>query len=413
MEFKLKNPELVELDKQIFELNKSYSMAFNSLNRFPNIYGVEDFLKKSTEIKEKLGKIKTSDEFEKIFVENSLANLESQETYLVYFSKGGIEIDKMVESVLGAEALDILKKNMKEFDYEKFWEYYLSHKEYVYRGIPADDESLRDKFKEILVDLKKDFLEYSKENYGLPEDYDFELVLGQPYSNENSFHPTNMRMELAPSTFFVFKDEGETKINLAEVIRVLFHEILGHGRHEVLSRNMPLSMQDNSINTTITSLHIHFEGVSKLAEEKTVEFMEAFKEKYKIEEDYISQFVLSKASDGTISFMTYYQYLGLKDIAEGSSDRDSEFTKLTGNQGLTVLYSSQKNSPLGFAHNASYPLGFFYLDNLLGEIKEKLGPDKFNENFTEINKAIATGVFNYKILPGFVRLYLKDKGILK
>ncbi len=410
-ELKLKTKELIELDKEIFKLNKFYSLAIASLNRFPNIYAAEEFSKKARLIRTKLKSIKTQNEFEDIFIENSLNNLESQETYLNYFSKGDLNVEEMVKVVLGENALNILKENIKNFDYKNFWKFYLSYQEYSYKSIPVDDENLRGRFKEILVNLKKDFLEYAKKEYALPENYDFEIVLGQPYSQRTFFHPTNLRMEIAPNSFFAFKDNNEIKINIALVIQNIFHEILGHGRQEVLSRDMPLSMQDNSINTSISSLHLHSEGISQLAEKDSIKFMRKFQKKYEIEEDYIQQRILGDLSISTHNFQAYYKCLGLKKIENNSFDKDKEFKKIAGNYGLSILYSSNIFSSLDFVGDAVYPLGLFYIKKYLEDLKEKIGEKKFNKYHVEINNAIVTGVFNFKTLPKWIELYLREKGV--
>lgn len=411
--FELKDKELIELDREIFELNKFYSLASRSLSNFTNIYAVDEFSKNAKEIRDKLKKIKTSDDFEKIFIENSLYNLESQEVYLNYFSKGDINVEKMGKIVLGEIFLDIFQENIKKFDYKELWDFYLSYQEYVYKSIPVDDESLREEFKKILVELKKDFLEYSKKEYDLPEDYNFELVLGQPYSQETNFHPTNRRMEISPNVFFVFKDEGKIKINVTAVIQSLFHEILGHGRQEILSREMPLSMQDNSINTSLLSSHVHFEGISQLIEKESINFIEKFKEKYNIEEDYIKQRILNLKIGTSFNFQAFYKYLRLKKIEDNSFNVEKEFNKITNNKGLSILYDAKFNSSLDFVSDAVYPLGVFHLENIISDIKRKIGEKEFNKNKVDIDKALATGVFNFKTLPKFVDLYLKKKGILK
>ncbi len=412
IEFKLKTKQLIDIDKEIFELNKFYSMAITSIGRFPNIYAFEEFIDHSNELKNKLKVIKTSDEFEKLFIENSLNNLNAQEIYLAYFCKGGIKVEEMIKEVFGKNALNILKENIQKFDYKKFWDYYMSYKDYSYKSLPADDELLREEFKKILINLKEDFLKYAKQNYGLPKNYDFELVLGQPYSQDTHFQPTNRRLEISPGSFFTFKEEGKKKINVTLVILNLFHEILGHGRQEILSREMPLSMQDNSINISIPCLHLHFEGVSQIAEKESMKFMREFREKYEIEDDYLTQRVLGQISIQTTNFGAFYKYLSLKKIGDNSINVYKEFKKITKNHGLAILYSSEIKSPLNFLEDAMYPLGLKYIEDYLRDLKEKIGEKYFNENLIEINKAIATGVFNFKNFPKFVDLYLKQKGVI-
>ncbi len=412
MKTELKNPELIKLDEEIFNANKFYSLAGRSLGNFPNFYAVEEFLKIANDLLGKLEKIETDDEFEAIFIENSTYNLKSQKIFLEYFSKGGINAEELFKEILGEESLDILRENIKNFDYKKLWDYYLSYQEYAHKSIPVDDENIREKMRETLNELKKDILEYATKYYGFPEDYDFDLVLGQPYSQRTFFHPTNRRMEISPGAFFIYKEDNELKMNVTAVIQVMFHELIGHGRHEIYSKDFPLAMQDNSINTSIEPLHVHFEGVSQLSEKESIDFMKKFKEKYNIIDDYITQRIFSETENEIANFSSYYKYLGLKKIEQNDFNQNEEFKKITNNHGLAILYSQSNLTPFSALRDATYPLGLKILKKILNEIKEEIGEENYNKNIVEINKVISSGVFNFRVLPKFIRYYLKGKGII-
>ncbi len=413
MELVLKNPELKKLDKDIFNANKAYGMAMNSLNNLPNLHAVEEFIKLVEELKKRLQNIKTNNEFEKLFIETSLHNLEAQRAYLEYFTTGDKEnITKLISLVLGDEALKNIKENAKSFDYKAFWEYYLSYQEYTYRQVPSDDESLRETFREILSDLKIDLINYARKHFNFPKDYDFELVLGQPYSQRTYFQPTIRRMEISTNSFFVFKEKGEVKINVCGIISNLFHEIIGHGRQELNSRKLPLTLQDNSINTSVPPLHIHSEGVAQTTKNHSIKFMKQHKKKYNIESDYIKQTELSFISDSSINLQIFYQYLQLKNIEDNSLNIEKEFKKLINNHGLFILYSTAMSSPLGCIKSSTYPIGLEKINSILETLKEKLGDKKFEENHSLINQAISIGLWNFRTLPKFVKLFLKEKGLM-
>ncbi len=159
MEFKIKTSELKLLDEKVFNLNKKYGMALSSLHTFPNIHATQQVIVEIESLKLELKKLKTKDEFEELLIHNHLQNIEAQRVYLEYFTTRKKEnIDQVFTKILGEEGLDIIKKNIKEFDYKSFWDYYLSYQEYTYKQIPSDDESLREELKKILVNLKKDLL---------------------------------------------------------------------------------------------------------------------------------------------------------------------------------------------------------------------------------------------------------------
>lgn len=410
MELKIKNDELILLDKEIFEANKMYSMAIASLNRIPNIYADKEFVKVCKELISRLKKIKTDDEFEKLVIKNSLYNLEAQRAYLEYFTEGNKEnIDELISIVLGKDGLKGLIEEAKRLDYKSYWEYYLSYQEYTYKQIPSDDEATRENLRKLLNDLKKDIFEYGVKHFNLPKDYDFELILGQPYSQKTYFHPTTRRVEISPIDFFIFKDDGKIKINVAMVIQNLFHEVLGHGRHEANSSRLPMTIQDNSINTTVPPIHIHAEGVAQKTEFESIDFMKHFKEKYDIENDYINQRELSLKTKSATNVSAYYKYLKLKNLENKKFDIEKNFKKVLKNHGLYVLYSTSGISPLSMMGDAVYPTGLRYLSKILADLEKEIGKKKFEKNHSLINEAISTGMWNFRILPEFIRFFLRDK----
>jgi hypothetical protein len=410
--FSIKDENLRKLDTEVFEFNKKFGLVMHSLGNFPNIEAINDLVKEASEICRKIKEIKPSGEFDRLVIENYLLNLEAQRAYIEYFSKRDKEnIDELIKIVLGKRAMGIILKEIESFNYKEYWDFYLAYQEYSYKSIPFDDETLREEFKKILFELKGDLLEYAEKRFNLPQDYEFDLVLGPPYIRTSSFHPTTKRMEIAPSTFFAFKEEGKIKINLCYVIEVLFHEFLGHGRQEFNSRGMPLGIEDNSINTAVPTSHIHAEGVAKIAARESLDFMKKYKKKYFIEDDYIKQRELSFKSD-TGNFWVFYQYLKLKNLEDKKVDIEKIFVEKTKNYGAFLLYVNSTESPLSFIKNACYSVGQVYLKEILDGLKKEMGAESFNKNASVINQAISTGMWNFNILPKFVRYYLKQRKIL-
>ncbi|MBS3071392.1 hypothetical protein J4408_00205 [Candidatus Pacearchaeota archaeon] len=408
MEFILKNAQLKEIDKEIFALNKEYGMALESLNKLPNIYAAKEIIKNIDKLRKKIVKLNLDDEFDILYVKNSLYNFEAQEAYLEYFTTAEKEdIDGLMKKELGDDIIDVLKRNCQSFDYKAFWEYYLSYQEYTYRKIPSDDEAIRETLKKILADLKKDTVNYAAEFFNFPKDYQFDLILGQPYSRGAYFHPTNRRMEVSPEKFFVFKNGEKIKINNCIAISVLFHELVGHGRHEINSRNLPLALQNNSINVALSPTHIHAEGVSQICKDDAIDFMKKYKDKYNIEDDFIKQEYLSKISESAMSFWVYYQYLQMKKLENDDFNVEEEFKKVSNNHGMYLLYSTLKESPISCIRNANYVAGLEYMNNLLDDLKKEFGEEYFEKNRALINQAISYGLWHFKVLPDFVRLFLK------
>ncbi|MBM3232819.1 hypothetical protein FJZ18_01485 [Candidatus Pacearchaeota archaeon] len=409
MSFRIVSPDLQTLDLNVVELNKRYGMILHSLNNFTNTYAAQEMIKNIEALKRRLESLKVSG-FDLLVQKNHLANLEVQRVYLEYFATRTKEnTEQMFSKVLGKDALKIIKDNIKSIDYKKMWEYYCSYQEYTYRQIPSDDESLRPRLKDILVQLKQDTLAYGEEKFNFSKDYTFDLILSQPYSTRTFFHPTTKRMEVSPNTFFVFHDDGEVKINVCGVIEALFHELLGHGRHEFNSRSMPPGLQDNGVNITVPTSHVHAEGVSQTTKHISLDFMRKYQKKYNIEEEYIRQRELSVSSEATVNFWVYFNYLKLQSFEKKKIDVEKEFLSLTNNYGLFLIYSTSEHSSLSCVKDATYPIGLKYMNDLLEKLKKELGEKSFAQQHARIYEAIATGVWHYSVLPQFVKMFLEEK----
>jgi len=267
--------------------------------------------------------------------------------------------------------------------------------------------------KENLKNLKKDLMKYADAHFGLSNKYEFDLILGQPYSGETYFHPTTKRMEISPRNFFIFKENNEIKINVCTAIETLFHELIGHGRHEHNSSKLPLTLQSNAINNSNIIAGVHKEGVAQITKEHAIKFMKIHKKKYKIEDDYIKQIELSTIGDYAGNFKILYNYLKAKKKEKPSLNIEKEFTKITNNYGLFLLFDALQDSSIGCIAQAKYPVGYERMNALLENLKKDLGEKNFNKNDKIINQAISTGVWNIDVLPKFVKLYLKETGVTK
>jgi hypothetical protein len=410
MEFRLEDKELVKLDKEIYEFNKQYGLALISLSKIPNLYAKDNLVGKIDVLIKNFKSIKVVSRFDSLFVSHALKTLEVQKSYLIYFTTAGEgDIDFLFSNVLGKDSLDFIKKSSKSFDYEKYWEYFLSYQEYSHRQVPSDDENIRGKLKEVLALLKVDIMNYAEEHFAFPKDYEFDLVLGQPYSNQTYFHPTTKRMEVAPSMFFVFKENGAVKINISLVINALFHEILGHGRHEFNSKNLPMSLRSESINNSNIVSGIHLEGIAQINREYAADFMKKYAKKYKIEDDYIEQFELSLVGDEASILRILFNYFKLKNAENNKFDVEKEFKKITGNHGLYLTFSSMPDDSIGCVVQAKYPIGKLRIENILKRLEKDLGKKEFEKKRAIINKAISVGVWHTDVLYDFVKLYLKDR----
>lgn len=408
----IKDQSLKVLDEELFNLNKFYSLAINSLGRVPNLYAYTEFKMKADGFLKRLKSLKLTNKFDLLIQKNSILNIERQIDFLEYFTLNKKQtLDKFISKVYGKDAMKIVLEGCKSFDYKSYWDFFMSYESYAYRSVPIDDEFLREKFRKILEDLKKDILAYGVKHYGLDKDYDFYLALGQPYSSNTYYQPSTRRMEIATDRFFAYKEDKEININIWSVVLAMFHEVLGHGRHEDNSKNMPMVVQNNSINTSLSFLHVHFEAISQLMEFEGIEFLKQYQEKYKIKDDYILQAELSLRNLDYSCIRSYFSYLKLKNLENKEFNVKKEFLSVFDNPGLYMFLENEKINHYGFFTNVSYILARKHIKIILENIKKKLGEKEFDKNKVLINRAISTGVFNIELLEEFVMFYLESSGL--
>lgn len=408
--FTIQNKDLQSLDSELFNFNKEYSMFMKSLDRFPNLYAAEILRSKIHAFRKRLTSLKALNEFDSLVKENMQHSLGVQEAYVSFFLGSKKQnIDGFVSNVLGEKALVLLKKGISQIDYEDIWKYWRSHEEQSYKQIASDDEEMREKLRAVLNDLKKDVLAYGERKFNFKKDYEFTLALGQPYAKTSYFHPSANRMEIVPNNFTIIKESTGLVINSAYAIETFFHEVIGHARHEFNSRNMPSTVQYSSVNLGILTSHIHAEGVSQITRDAALDFMEENKAKYNLQDIFIEQRRLSVAAELCNIPIIYYLYLKMKHIENPKLNIEKEFIKVTGNRALFFNYSTGDEAPISFIKRATYPIGLMYMRSLLDDLKKEYGEAQFNIKRGLINEAIATGIWHFKVLPKFVRYFLKNK----
>jgi hypothetical protein len=401
---KLKNKQLIDLDKRIHELNKTYGMIFYSINNVPNLFAINKIIRLINSLKKDLETVKSEDEFEKIFTKNHLLNLENQRAYLRYYSlKDAEKTDNLLKMFFGKDALEKIHTKLKNFDYKADWEFYLSYQEYTYRSYPADSPEFQEEFKELLAELKKDIIEYAREYYGLERDYDFDLILGQPYSQRSFFSPSTKRVEIAPSNFFVYKEGKSININVTLAIQTIFHEFIGHALQGFNSEKLPASLRDDSINLSVPTTNLHAEGYAQMMDEFAIKFMREFAEKYKIKEEYIKQRENYLRRRDLQLFWNYYQYLRLKNL-ENPFNYKEDFLKHANNFGALINFEHSEEKPFSFFKNISYVFGL----EKVKEIHKKLLREFGQEKEAVINKALSTGLLNIEVIHDFGRYFIKN-----
>lgn len=412
MEFKIKNPELQKFDQEMFHFNSIYTQFLNILGKVANPFAYSQIMEKLKQLEEKLSAIKVTDEFDKLLKEHFEHTLETQKLYADFFSKkdSGIKFDTILKNKFGPDALNIVKDIIKNYDYQHHWSYFLFSKDIYSRVIQSDEESVRERIKELLAQLKPDIIAYAQKNLGFPEEYDFDLVLAPPYQQQTYWNPDIRRMVLSGSEFLAFMDQGVMKINPCMAIVAIFHELFGHGLQTLNSLQMPFSLQSRITNSASEVSGPVIEGVALFMEQEAFKFMEKSKEKYKVEDDFITfaRYGVETRLNSS-AFFLFYHYLRFMKEENPDLDIESEFLKhVDGNYGLWNSYKYNQTNPAMHINTFQYFTGLQLINRLLTDLKKRHGDDFIEKNKAKVIKAMATGIWSWKVYPKFIEYCLKQ-----
>ncbi len=405
------NSRLISLDKEVGDFYKLSARYFYSLE---NLYGRQIYKEGLMSLIKKSDEIKPEGKFDELVLRNIQSNLKLNDLVIDYFTDPTFQISvkDFFDKLTGEGTFEYLEQKVKSPSWERDWQYSERRQEKDYSRVNPFTEEAQKSAKEWLPKIKQDILNFGKAEGYLTEDFDTNILLLPPKEGreQSSWNPKTKIFNLG-SYGFEFFSKNEKVIAIPTIAyNTAFHEILGHGAHQINSEQMPYSLRFTEEIGTITPTKYITEGVAIAAEKRSYDFLRQRLEKLGLSEENVT--LLEEGNDlGQQSKMgnMYYALTKDREVREKGFDGYEHILQLTQNPVIAKAFKNNfKNNFIDVWRTIGHTMGPLHYQRMLHKVEQELGKDYLVTK--DFHKATLKGVWSWEIYPDAV-LYMAKKEI--
>jgi len=407
----IQNKDLHKLDKRVAEF---YKLNQNFFNANANLYGKELYHKEIKRLENEANKIKPKNEFDKLILENikSIIKINNHCINFITDPKYEYSVNEFLDLIIGKGSWKFIENQVKNKDYKMRWELTEQNREINSKIVNRFTEEAQKLAKEYIPKLKSDTLNYGVKNNYLPKDFDFNIFLLPPKDGReySSWRPETKILNLGSYTFYFIFEDKKTKIKPMKAYSTIFHELLGHGAHQIYSKDMPESIKFTEEIGTITATKPITEGIATYRENEGIDYLEKNAKELGITKLDLKDVKENNLADydNRISDI-FYGLTKEKELRESKFDSQKEVMRITNNYVLSKWFKNEyKKGFLDIWGQLGYVFGLVHYNNMLNEIKKDFGSKYFEENKNNINIAAMKGVWSWEVYPKAVKYFLEN-----
>ena len=406
---KITNPQLADLDKRTAEFYKLSHRYFNNLH---NLHGRNVYKKELLAILDKAECTKPESKFEGLVLKNIKSNLSLNDVVIDYFSDPNfpLSVKEFFERIGGQGSWGHIEKTFKSPPYEDMWKHQEMTQEKYGRLVSPFSAESQNSAAECLPRIKDEVLKHGIREGLLPKDFDFRLLLLPPREgrDESSWNSSTGVFSLGSYGFEFYPKEGKIMAVPTKAYMVAFHEILGHGAHQIHSNEMPCSTRFTEEIGGITPTKSVTEGVAIISEERGLDFLSERTEELGLTKEDLEILRLEKKLNNCALHESMYWSL-LKDMESREKvDMYDHFLKLTGNP--IVARSAKEYSKDRFGdvwRSIGHTLGKRHYALMEDRVGQEFGEEYLIREKDRIRRASLKGVWSWEVYPEAVCYFLR------
>jgi hypothetical protein len=407
----IQNPELKELDAKVADFHKLSARYFNSL---PNLHGRQIYGAKLSELLNEIDKIKPDGKFDELVLRNIESNLRLNDVVIDYLVNPtcSLSVREFIDTAAGEGTFDYLEDKVKSAPWKERWENLEKTQERSFRKVSPFTEEAQQAAKEWKHRIEEDIISYGKKEGYLPEDFQMSVLLlppkeGSEYSSWNS--QTNV-FSLGSYTFEFLHDGGKVVALPTKAYNIAFHEVFGHGGHQIFSKQLPLSLRFTEEVGAITPTKSITEGVAINRERQGYKFLRKRLNEIGLTEDDVNLLEEEDMLEGQtrLEYM-YYALLKDRELKEKGFDSYEHLLGLT--QNPVIARKVKHDFKAGFEDiwgSFGHTFGPLHYQAMLDQIKDELEENPTGEELRRLHQATSTGVWSWEIYPEAVKYFLKN-----
>jgi len=409
---KITNPQLSELDKRTAEF---YKLSHRYLKSLVNLYGRDVYKAELSDILKSADNITPETEFDELVLRNVQSNLKLNDLTLDYLADPNfsLSVREFFDKIAGEGSYSFLEERVKSPPWEQRWKNAERKQERDYTRVNSFTEEAQTAAKVWIPRIKEDILTYGKAEDLLPQDFDMTLLLLPPKEGAewSSWNSATRVFSLGSYGFDFFHRDGEGIVALpTSSYNIAFHEVLGHGAHQIHSRDMPLSTRFTEEVGGITPTKSITEGVAITSEKRGYEFLRDRLDYLGItEEDVDILQIDNELIDQSRLEMMYYALVKDRELKEEGFDGYEHLLNLT--QNPVIARGFKENFKVSFGDmwgQVGHILGPSHYGKMEDRIRAKFGVEYLEKERRKVNTAALTGVWSWEVYPDAVTYTLRE-----
>lgn len=404
------NPQLAELDRSIGDFYKLTDRYFGSL---ANPHGRRIYKERLKDLLKKSDEIRPESQFDELVLRNIQSNLKLNDMVIDYFTDPNfpMPVKDFFDKLVGEGTFEYLEQKVRSPPWKRKWEHSERRQEKDYLRISPFTEEAQKSAREWLPRIKEDIIDFGKSEGYLPEDFDMSILLVSPKEGAewSSWDPKTKVFSLGSYGFEFFPENGGVIAIPTRAYLIAFHEVLGHGAHQIHSEQMPYSLRLTEEIVSITPTKSITEGVAINAEKRCYDFLRQRLEKLGLSEEDVA--LLEEENDLEQQSRMKYMYYALtkdREAREEGFNGYEHILQLTQNPVIARAFKDKfKGSFMDLWKIIGHTLGPLHYQRMMEKVEQELG--KNNLKSKDFHKATLKGVWSWEVYPDAVLYLVKEK----
>ncbi len=407
----IKNNKLKQLDKKVGDF---YRLSHRYLGSLSNLYGREVYKRELADVLYEADQITPESTFDDLILKNIQSNLRLNDLTLDYLSDPNFSLDvqSFFDKIAGDGAFQLLEDKVRSPPWKNRWEMSEKTQERDYTRVSPFTEEAQKAAKAWVPQIKEDILKYGKSEGLLPEDFKMNILLLPPKdgSESSNWNSVTKLFSLGSYGFDFFHKNAEVVAIPTRAYNVAFHEVLGHGAHQINSQNMPFSCKFTEEVGAMTPTKSITEGVAMNAEKECYKFLRDRMNNLRITEEDINLLQEGmELENQTMNEYMYYALLKDKELKEKDFDGYKHLLNLTKNPVMARAFKENfKGTFEDLWKHTGHTLGPLHYEKMRQKVENTFGKEYLDNNRKKFHKATLTGVWSWEIYPDAVTYFMKN-----
>ena len=398
------SPKAQRVDEQFHLLGEKWDLFNKTLG---NKHGYQAILSGINAIREGLGSIGPSSEFEALWANDANHNLDVMEALAhQYHGRPKMPITKLVDLACGPGTYEMIEDSFTGYDHEGQWNMQMEEAKRDANEVRTNTKEVQSLIEQAMPRIMGEVLAFGIAHGYLPEGFEPKVDLALPGTYGRAhWNPQLKGFFLGADHFDCYDRNGSLHLDPVRAYKATFHEILGHASHQFFSEQLPKSLQMLDTGLLKMPAKVVYEGLALHREKMAFQWLRDSMERLGIGPQDIDlhervfesnmRYIDMPVALGILKEREFFEGLNIREYMEKLTDVKRTAFRYVANPG------SNTPKPIQSAlYEICYHAGYKIMNEITHDMRDV---DK-----KKLHKAQATGLWGWKTYPQAVRLFLQE-----